>query len=56
MGWCLIEKQGGCRPENGEGPAFEYMWVYIYVCLKNQHNSVRIRFLSYKILVLPHGI
>ena len=42
MGWCLFEKQGGCRPENGEGPAFEYMWVniyiyiyiYIYICLK----------------------
>ena len=29
MGSCLFEKQGGCRTEIGEGPAFEYMWVYI---------------------------
>ena len=31
MGWFLFEKQGGCRPENGEGPVFEYMWVNIYI-------------------------
>ena len=31
MGWCLIEKQGGGRLENGEGPSFEYMWVNIYI-------------------------
>jgi hypothetical protein len=31
MGSCLFEKQGGCRTEIGEGPAFEYMWVNIYI-------------------------
>ena len=31
MGWCLFEKQGGCRPENVEDPAFKYMWVNIYI-------------------------
>ena len=37
MGWCLFEKQGGCRPENGVGPTFQYMWVniYIYICMKS---------------------